>query len=354
MAPAYSEMTEAGCRWGAAGGWRCRSISRRKGFVEKPSLKRSNAHDWWPRNARRCARRGPSGYLRLLPLRGVGAERGKAWLDRILATKLPGPGRARLAPCWAMKALKGDLTCSTGAMAPGGSWAAYYLREWHMRWFHDHMADGVTVRDLGDQMAGFSPAGPKSRAVIEKLTDGPGGRVALHGLRRVRHRADRCKVGGMSVSGRARLRNPLQRDGAHRAAPRRCWRPARRRHSRVRVQRAPRCGWRRAFGIWSREFTQGYTAGETGMDRWIDWHKPDFIGRDAALKPSGTATDRARRSLVTLEVDADDADASGFEPVWADGKLGGVHHLGRLWPHAWASRLPWRWWIAHAPAKASS
>jgi dimethylglycine dehydrogenase len=74
----------------------------------------------------------------------------------------------------------------------------------------------------------------------------------------------------------------------------------------------------KSFGIWSAEFTQGYTAGMTGMDRWIDWEKGDFVGRDAALAErdgGGPA-----QIQVTLEVDAVDADASGYEPIWQDGK----------------------------------
>jgi len=74
----------------------------------------------------------------------------------------------------------------------------------------------------------------------------------------------------------------------------------------------------KSFGIWNAEFTQGYTPGMTGMDRWIDWDKGDFIGREAALRERdgpGPA-----QVLVTLELDAADADASGFEPVWRDGE----------------------------------
>jgi hypothetical protein len=48
-----------------------------KGFEETPSLKRSNAHEVVGAECRAVReRRGPSRYLRLLPLRGVGAERG--------------------------------------------------------------------------------------------------------------------------------------------------------------------------------------------------------------------------------------------------------------------------------------
>ena len=39
----------------------------------------------------------------------------------------------------------------------------------------------------------------------------------------------------------------------------------------------------KSFGVWSKEFTQLYTPGETGMDRWIDWTKPDFTGKQATL-----------------------------------------------------------------------
>ena len=52
----------------------------------------------------------------------------------------------------------------------------------------------------------------------------------------------------------------------------------------------------------------------TGMDRWIDWSKDDFIGSGAARKERDN--DSATRRLVTLEVEATDADATGYEPVW--------------------------------------
>ncbi len=72
----------------------------------------------------------------------------------------------------------------------------------------------------------------------------------------------------------------------------------------------------------------------TGMDRWIDWQKPDFVGLEPALaERDGPPPEHV---LATLEVDADGADASGYEPVWADGRRVGfvtsggyAHTLGR-------------------------
>jgi len=73
----------------------------------------------------------------------------------------------------------------------------------------------------------------------------------------------------------------------------------------------------KSFGIWSKEFRQEYTPGMTGMDRWIDWSK-DFIGAEAASKEHDGGN--APMKLVTLEVDALDADGSDYEPVWSGGR----------------------------------
>jgi dimethylglycine dehydrogenase len=73
----------------------------------------------------------------------------------------------------------------------------------------------------------------------------------------------------------------------------------------------------KSFGVWSKEFRQEYTPGMTGMDRRFDWSK-DFVGVEAARKEHDE--DSATMRLVTLEVDAVDADSSPYEPVWADGK----------------------------------
>ena len=335
MAPAYSEMTAAGCRWGASWGLEVPLYFASEGFTEKPSLKRSNA---FPIVADECkaVREGVglldiSGFSRF-EVTGPNAE---GWLNRMMASKLPGPGRARLAPMLSPEGrLKGDLTVFNWG---DGSWwimGSYYLREWHMRWFADHMEDGVTVRDIADQTVGFSLAGPKSREVIERLSDGAVGALPFMGCGTFDIGLIRAKVGRLSVAGE--LGYEIHCDAMEHIALRRAL-----------LEAGAESGIReygfnallslrleKSFGIWSREFTQGYTPGQTGMDRWIDWQKPDFIGRKAAMaERDGGGPSQV---LVTLEIDAGDADASGFEPVWQDGKRVGFvtsggygHTLGK-------------------------
>ena len=55
--------------------------------------------------------------------------------------------------------------------------------------------------------------------------------------------------------------------------------------------------------------------------RWIDWSKGDFIGREAALAERDGPPPKLVQ--VTLEVEAGDADASGYEPVWSEGRRAG-------------------------------
>ena len=77
----------------------------------------------------------------------------------------------------------------------------------------------------------------------------------------------------------------------------------------------------KSFGIWSAEFTQLYTPGMTGMDRFMDWNRDDFIGHAAArAERDGNGPEK---KLVTLAVQASDSDASGYEPVWSGGRLVG-------------------------------
>jgi dimethylglycine dehydrogenase len=86
----------------------------------------------------------------------------------------------------------------------------------------------------------------------------------------------------------------------------------------------------KGYGVWSLEFAQSYTPAMAGLDRFIDFDKGAFIGRDAALREreSGPA-----QRLVLLAIDATDADATGFEPVWVDGRRVGFVTSGAYGHH---------------------
>ena len=322
MAPAHDAMTEAGCQWGNSWDLEVPLYFASKEFQENPSLKRSNA---FPIVGDECkaVRTG----VGLLDITGfsrfeVSGPNAEAWLNNIMASKLPKPGRAGLAPMLSEEGkLKGDLTVFNWG---DGTWwimGSYYLRAWHMRWFSDHLTDGVFIKDLGEEWAGFSLSGPRSKEVISKLTEFSIDELKFMGCAAMDIGLISAKVGRLSVTGELGYEIHC-RMGDHIAL------------RRLLLKAGAEYGIRefgfnallslrleKGFGIWSAEFTQGYTPGMTGMDRWIDWEKEKFIGQAAAIKErdgNGPA-----QKLVMLEIDADDADASGYEPVWNNDNLVG-------------------------------
>ncbi|MCV2894689.1 GcvT family protein [Lentibacter sp. XHP0401] len=339
MAPAYSDMTEAGCRWGVSYGLEVPLYFAPKDFVETPTLKRSNAHDIVAGECK--AVREAVGLLDIagfsrFEVSGEGAE---AWLDHIMASKLPAAGRARLAPMLSETGrLKGDLTVFNWG---DGTWwimGSYYLREWHMRWFEDHMGEDVNLCDVSDAMVGFSLSGPNSREVLEKLTVDAIGDLGFMGCGTYDLGLLKCKVGRLSVTGELgyeihcsaaehiTLRKMLLKAGADLGI------------REIGFNALLSLRLEKSFGIWSGEFTQGYTAAQTGMDRWIDWDK-DFVGKAAAqAEQNGKGP---AQKLVMLEVEANGADASGYEPIWSGDALVGFvtsggygHSMGKSYAMA--------------------
>ncbi|MEP1200878.1 GcvT family protein [Tateyamaria sp.] len=318
MTGIYPEQSQAGAVWGQSWDLEVPLYFAPRGFAETPSLKRSNAHDIVGAECR--AAREAVGLLDITAFSRfeVTGPNAQAWLDKLMASKLPAPGRVKLAPMLGEDGrLKGDLTIFN--WGDGRYWitGSYYLRAWHMRWFNKHMEDGVAVRDLGDEMGGLSLAGPKSREVLRAvLTDGDADALKFMGCGQMDIGLVRCHVGRLSVAGELgfelhcragdlkALRDTLLAAGAD--------------HGMIEYGFNALLSLRleKSFGIWSAEFTQGYTPGMTGMDRWIDWDK-EFVGKAAAMAERDGNGPAQRQ--VTLEVNADGADASGYEPIWKDG-----------------------------------
>ena len=319
MSPAHDAMTENGCQWGVSWDLEVPLYFAPKDFKETPSLKRSNAFEI-VKNECLNVKNGVglldiSGFSRF-EVTGTNAE---DWLDKVFACKLPKKGKASLAPMLSPSGkLKGDLTIFNWG---DGSWwvmGSYYLRNWHMRWFSENLTPNVFIRDLGEDYCGFSISGPRSKELIRNLTDSEIGKLPFMGCGNYDIGLIQTKIGRLSVVGELGYEINC-RMGDHIAL------------RRLLLENGKQFGiheygfnallsmrLEKSFGIWSAEYTQGYTPGMTGLDRWINWQKNDFIGKKASyLEKSGNGPNQ---KLVTLEVDSSDSDASGFEPIWKNGK----------------------------------
>lgn len=315
--PSYEAMTDAGAQWGVSFGLEIPLYFAPSGFVEQPTLKRSNAY---PIVAKECHEvRNNAGLLDISGFSRFEVSGPKAgeWLDKMMASRLPSPGKIRLAPMLSPEGkLKGDLTLFNWG---DGTWwimGSYYLRTWHMRWFHNYLMDGVLVRDISDEILGFAVSGPNARKIVQKVTscDLSGNAFAFMSCRDMDLGLVRAKVARLSVAGELgyEINCPVASHDTLRSTLLEAGKAEGMQEYGYNALLSMRL--EKSFGIWSTEFTQAYTPGMTGMDRWIDWNKTAFIGREKALEEK--EKNAPPMVLITMEIDAQDADASGYEPVW--------------------------------------
>jgi hypothetical protein len=217
-------------------------------------------------------------------------------------------------------------------MAPGGSWAATTCANGTCAGSTTTWIEGVTrARHLRRNRAASRCRGRNRAKVIERLTDGPVGDLPFMGCGRLRHRADRCKVGRLSVSGELGYEIHCRAASISRCAGC-CWRPARIWVCGDRVQRAAVA----AAGEELRHLVGGIHPGlHAGHDRHGSL---DRLGQGRFRRPRGGAG-RARRQRPG----AGARDAGGrrrrgcrcqrVRAGLARRQARRLRHLGRLRPH---------------------
>lgn len=284
---------------------------------ETPSLRRSNAFGAVGAECR--AARSTAGVLDAssfskYEFSGPAAE---ATLERLLAGALPAVGRARLTPMLAPSGrLMGDLTTIRLAPQRFLVMGSGYLQAWHMRWFAEHLPPaGVALRNLSDDWGGIAIFGPRSRELLARVTDEDVTHAALPFMaaRMMDVGLAPAVVARISVTGE--LGFEVHAPQVHLGAIYDRILDAAREAGAAEVGMYALLSLRleKGFGIWTREYSRDYTPTESGLARFIAYDKPDFVGRTAALKDREAPP---RRRLVLLEVDATDADAGFYEPIF--------------------------------------
>lgn len=240
-----------------------------------------------------------------------------AWLDKLFASELPAIGRARLAPLLSETGrLMGDLTIlrpeDTRFLVTGSG----YLQEWHLRWFEDRLPkDGsVRIANASDGLSMLAIAGPKARELVTRLIGeeatsrtsafmsvgtGEAGivpvllaRISLTGEYGYEIYADSMHLRSLYLMALEAGKDLGLREFGMWAM------------LSLRMEKS--------YGIWSREFGPEYSPIACNIARFIAFDKGDFIGKEAVT------AERSRKQthkLVTLEINAVDADAAGYEPI---------------------------------------
>jgi dimethylglycine dehydrogenase len=253
---------------------------------------------------------------------GKGAE---AFLSHLMTNRMPRQGRLSLTPMLNGNGkLIGDFTIAKAGDETFYMWGSSQAQKYHMRWFEKHLpADGsVAVHRFDMGLVGLSIAGPKSRAVLAKLTDED---VSNAAFKFMDHRA-------MDIANSPALINRVTYTGDLGyeiwVAPdyqRRLYQKsmeAGAEHGIVNFGMRALLSMRleKNFPTWYRELRPIYGPFEAGMDRFIDLKKNGFIGQEKAAEEQRSGGILRRVSMI---VEAGDADVLGDEPIWHGGKVVG-------------------------------
>jgi len=253
---------------------------------------------------------------------GAGAE---AWLLKVMTNTMPKTGRLMLTPMLNENGkIIGDFTIAKAEEGRYMMWGSSQAQVYHMRWFEQHLPkDGsVKVVPYGMKLIGLSIAGPKSRELLQRLTDDDVSNESFKFMdyREMEVATVQAKVNRVTYTGdlgyeiwvapeyQRRLYESIMAAGADLGI----------KNFGMRALLCLRL--EKNFGTWYREFRPIYGPFEAGLDRFIKLDKPDFIGKAAAIKEKEEGPKKTRIFMV---VDAIDCDVMGDEPIWVDGKVVG-------------------------------
>ncbi|MEL6608415.1 MAG: FAD-dependent oxidoreductase [Pseudomonadota bacterium] len=319
--PAYEMQKDMGAVFGLNYGWEHPAYfdagtPDRAGFIRQP----------WFESVGREARmlRDAVGVIDVsnfakYVVTGAGA---RDWLDAIFANRMPREvGRSCLTPLIGKRGgIAGDFTVTQMRedefwIIGSGMAERYHQRFWDMV----PRPDGVHFESRTDAMCGFNVAGPASRAVLQSLSNAASFETADWPFMRSKPvEIAGVQCGGLRVSFTGDLGWEVYCDTADQVALYTALIDAARAHGGGPVGSRALMSLRveKGYGSWSREYSPEYWPQEVGLDRLIKTDK-DFLNKSSYLELKDNAP---REVLSLIEIEVDEADATGGEPIFdADG-----------------------------------
>jgi dimethylglycine dehydrogenase len=284
--------------------------------------------NWWSPVGEECkALRAAAGIIDISNFakyrcKGPDAE---SWLNAVFANNMPRLiGRSCLTPLISKRGgIAGDFTVTRVAEDEFWVVGSGMAERYHKRFFADVPLPEATVFESKTvEMCGFNVAGPKSRELLQRLTntslatgDFPFMRSGWLDIAGVRALALRVSFTGdlgwelhCETQDQVKLYEALLSAGQDLGA-----RPVGSRAlMSLRIEKG--------YGSWSREYSPEYWPQEVGLDRLCKLEK-DFLNKSAAV---ANLEKPAREELVILhladlDVTASNADATGGEPIFKEG-----------------------------------
>jgi len=330
--PTFKKLADKGAQFGARAGWERATWFPQPGDNAdyKPGYHRS---DWFNTVGAECKHvREKVGLLDLggfskYELKGKGAS---AWLDTMIAGKLPKPGR---------------VTLSYFCAPSGGVWSEMTITQiaedhfmlitaaaarWHdLQWLEEHMPTDAafSIVDISNDYGTLVIAGPDSRSVLQTLTNSDLTNSAFPWLSYQQLQLGSIDVRAMRVNYVGELGWELHvRNEDQVALYDALMEAGNQYHIRdfgayaMESMRLEKC-----YRAWKAELDHEYSPLRSGLSRFVDLDKPDFIGKDALVKEAaGTLPD----IFVPFVLEDGTCDAMYGCPIHCNGELVGYTTSG--------------------------
>ncbi|MBS9717784.1 FAD-dependent oxidoreductase [Pseudohalocynthiibacter aestuariivivens] len=248
-------------------------------------------------------------------IKGTGAQ---DWLDALVANRVPSEvGRSCLTPLIGVRGgVAGDFTITKVAddkyMMVGSGMAERY----HQRFFNMiELPEGTTFKVETNNIAGFNVAGPKSRSMLQRLTNADLSNFAFRFMRSKTIEVAGIECLAIRVSFTGDLGWELHCDEKDQVQLYTALLDAAREFDGGPVGGRALGSLRieKGYGSWGREYSPEYWPQEVSLERLIKLDK-DFLNKEAYLSVKDNVA-RERLSIFEVEI-TDDADASGGEPIF--------------------------------------
>lgn len=331
--PVYEKLLEAGAVMGARFGWERPNWFAPKGVerTDRYSFRRSN---WFePVGAETIAMRERAGLIELssfakYTVEGHGA---RAWLDRLVANAIPKTiGRINL--CHHLNPSGSVRSEFTIMRLPDGLYGErFYLvgpgaahdMDWDILTKAMPRDGSVFLSDVTTQYGVFVLAGPSARHILQKLADADLDNAQFPWLTGRDIPVGFCPsvralrvnfVGSLGwelhhpIEYQLSLYNQLLAAGAEFEMA----------HVGMRAMDSMRL--EKSYRLFGTDLNAENSLLEAGLDRFCRLQKGDFVGRDALIRQTENGIPQ---KYCTIEIDAEDADSFGNEPVYMDGEVVG-------------------------------
>ncbi len=329
--PLYEKLKAKGCVYTETFGWERPKWFSPDGRAEDYRFRRNNVFDVVRDEC--IAVRERVGVLDLSGFAkyDVSGPNARAFLDRLLANKVPGrDGRIVLAHFLSKNGrIAGEVTVTRFAED------RYYLLSAAGAELRDldHLLQGrndgedVKVDNVTDERGVLVLAGPRSRDVLSSLTDAPLDNTAFPWLTGQEIEIAGVPVRALRVNYVGELGwelHPRMQD--HETLYDAVWKAGEAHGiadfglyavNSLRIEKA--------YRGWGAELTNEVTMIDADMQRFLKLDKDDFVGRDATLAQKD---DERRFQLIYFEVDATDTDVRGAEPIFYGERCIGITTSG--------------------------